>query len=64
MIGGTLFQHKTIHKLTWRSPDDKTEGQIDCILINGKWKRSLQDVKTRKLVDAGSDYNLLTGKHA
>ena len=38
--------------------------QIDHILVNGKWRRSLQDVKTRRLADAGSDHNLLIGKLA
>ena len=63
MIGGTLFQHKTIHKLTWRSPDGRTESHIDHILVNGKWRRFLQDVK-RRLADVGSDHNLLIGKLA
>jgi hypothetical protein len=35
-IGGTVFQHKTIHKLTWVSPDTKTSNQIDHIAINRK----------------------------
>ena len=55
LIGGTIFQHKLIHKLTWKSPDDKTESQIDHILINGKWRRSLQDVRTKRHADTGCD---------
>ena len=64
VIGGTLFQHKTIHKLTWRSPDGRTESRIDHILVNGKWRHSLQDVKTRRLADVGSGHSLLVGKLA
>ena len=57
-IGETLFQHK----LTWRSPDGRTESQIDHILVNGKWRWSNGDVKTRRLADVGSDHSLLIGK--
>ena len=41
VIGGTLFKHKDIHKLTWFSPNRRDRNQIDHILVNGTWRRSL-----------------------
>ena len=37
VIGGTILQYELIHKLTRKSPDGKTESQVDHIFINGKW---------------------------
>ena len=45
-IGGTIFQHKDIDKLTWKSPDGKTVNPIDHVVINNKWRRSVKDVHT------------------
>ena len=56
-----MFQHKDIHKITWTSPDRNTKSQIDHILINGKWRSSLQDVKACRGADIASDHNLLVG---
>ena len=59
VFGGTIFQHKLIRWLTWKSPEAKTESQIDHILINGKWRRSLQDVRTKRHADTGSDHSIV-----
>lgn len=61
VIGGTLFRHLNIHKVTWVSPDRRTENQIDHIAINRKWRSSLLDVRNRRGADVYSDHHLLTG---
>ena len=58
IIGGTLFVHQDIHKLTWKSPDGRTSNQIDHIIINGKWRRSLQDVRVCRGADIYSSFNI------
>ncbi|VDP83084.1 unnamed protein product [Schistosoma curassoni] len=56
VIGGTIFPHKRIHKATWISPDNTTENQIDHICINKKFRRTLEDVGTRRSADIASDH--------
>ena len=62
VIGGTVFQHKNIHKLTWNSPDGRTRNQIDHICINQKWRGSMRDVKAIRGADVGSDHHLMLCK--
>ena len=62
VIGGTVFKHKKIHKLTWTSPDQRSINQIDHIAINQKWRRSLLDVRAIHGTDVSSDHYLLLAK--
>ena len=62
IIGGTIFPHKIIHKLTWKSPDGRTINQIDHVIINKKWRRSLLDVKVYRGADVSSDHYMLFAK--
>ena len=62
IIGGTLFQHKDIHKGTWRSPNGLTVNQIDHICVSRKFCNSLVDVKVCRGADIGSDHYLVRGR--
>ena len=62
IIGGTVFPHKDVHKLTWTSPDGHTVNQIDHMIINQKWRRSLRDVRVYRGADANSDHYLVIGQ--
>ena len=62
VIGGTLFPHKKIHKVTWTSPDLHTKNQIDHIAISRRWRRTLEDTRAKNGADVGSDHSLLVAK--
>ena len=38
IIGGMLFTQRKIHRLTWTSPDGRTQSQIDHIIIENEKK--------------------------
>ena len=62
VIGGSIFQHRRIHKATWRSPDATTKNQIDHVCINKRFRGTLQDVRVKRGADVGSDHQLLVAQ--
>lgn len=62
VIGNTIFPYKDIHKLTWKPPDGRKTNQMDYITINGKWRRSLRDVRVYRGADINSDHYLVVNK--
>ncbi|XP_058654944.1 uncharacterized protein LOC131553967 [Onychostoma macrolepis] len=58
-IGNTYFQHRRIHKKTWRSPDGQNFNEIDFICVSQKWRSSLRDVRVYRGADIGSDHYLV-----
>ena len=36
-ISGTFFQHKDIHKYTWYQRGTDGKGQIDHVIVRGRW---------------------------
>jgi len=59
IIGGTVFPHKTCHKVSWVSPDNITENQTDHIEISKRFRRSLLGVRNKRGVDICSDHHLM-----
>ena len=62
VIGGALFQHKTIHKYTRTSPDGRMHNQIDRLFCSRKCQKSLLDVRSYKGADIQSDDSLMVPK--
>ena len=58
VIEGTYFHQRDIHKPTWTSPSGATKSQIDHVLINGKWRNSLQDLRAYRGADVASGSSL------
>lgn len=61
IIGGTVFEHRMIHKETWISLDGRTNNLIDHVLVSSsKWRHySFEDVVVRRAADVGSYHHLL-----
>ncbi|XP_062602943.1 craniofacial development protein 2-like [Saccostrea cucullata] len=62
VVCNTIFAHKDNQKYTWISPDKRTKNQVDYIMINKKWRRSVIDARTYRGADINSDHILLLAK--
>ena len=58
-VMNTVFDQPFRRLYTWTSPDGKYKNQIDFILVQKRWKSSINLVKTYPGADCGSDHELL-----
>ncbi|XP_071177545.1 craniofacial development protein 2-like [Mytilus edulis] len=62
VICSSIFKHKDIHKYTWTSPDGNIKNQIDHITIDKRFRGSMEDVRSYRGADVGSDHELLISR--
>jgi len=62
-ISSTLFQHRRIHKETWRSPDETTSNQTDHVMIDSRHATDILDVKSCRGADCNSDHYMVKIKY-
>jgi hypothetical protein len=62
VITGTIFSHRQRHKISWISPDGKTENQIDHVTISKQHRTSILDTRAMSGANASSDHELIPSK--
>ncbi|ETN61698.1 hypothetical protein AND_006627 [Anopheles darlingi] len=62
VIGGSLFRHRLMEKITWEMPKGYVKKQMDHICISKEWKKCLLDVRSVKSADIASDHLLVVGE--
>jgi len=59
LISSTIYEHKKIHKGTWKDPANKVVNQIDHISICKRRPSTIQDVRTLRGPNCDSDHFLV-----
>ena len=62
VVIGTIFPHKPRNKISWISPDDKTENQIDHVPISKQHRSSVLDTRAMRGADASGGHELIRSK--
>jgi endonuclease/exonuclease/phosphatase family metal-dependent hydrolase len=55
-IRSTKFQHRRIHKGTWKAPEHDISNQIDHVLINKRRASTITDVRTLRGPNCNSNH--------
>jgi hypothetical protein len=61
-VTGTWYQHKDIHKVIWRSPDNKICNKVGHILLVRRYCKNVCDVRSERGAEIESDPFLVTAK--
>jgi hypothetical protein len=59
VIGSTTLPHKNVHLATWRTPDGKTENQIEHILIEARHIRNMMDMRSYRRANIDCEHYLV-----
>jgi hypothetical protein len=59
VIDSTMFDHKDVHKMIWKFPDESTFNQIDYFIIDARHLSNLMDVRTYRGTNVDFDYYLV-----
>jgi endonuclease/exonuclease/phosphatase family metal-dependent hydrolase len=61
-VKSTMFLHCNIYKYTWKSPDGKTQNQIDHILVDRRRHSNVLDVRSFRAADCDAYHYLVVAK--